>query len=171
MNKIISPLLIVLTGILSCSQVVAQSINANVEDATPNERYEVHDDGTVTDRWTNLMWQQCSLGLSGVDCAVGSPANVGWQEAMQRASSDTTADYSDWRLPNIKELQSLVAYNRLDPSINTTVFPESQSSHYLSSSLVPHSSTGVYALNFNTGNTLSIGRSSGAHVRLVRDAD
>ena len=55
-------------------------------------------DGTVTDLDTGLMWTQ-----------VPGPA-VSWTEALAYAENLTLAGFVDWRLPNIKELQSLVDY-------------------------------------------------------------
>jgi hypothetical protein len=71
-----------------------------------NPRYgsnDFHDngDGTVTDRATGLMW-------SKADSAKG----MNWQQALTYAEKLTLAGHSDWRLPNAKELQSIVDYGR-----------------------------------------------------------
>ncbi len=58
-------------------------------------------DGTVTDRATGLTWQQ---GDSGRD--------LDWAGALAYAESLELAGYDDWRLPNAKELQSIVDYTR-----------------------------------------------------------
>ena len=58
-------------------------------------------DGTVTDHATGLMWQQADSG-SGMD----------WVDALAYAEDSTLAGHDDWRLPNIKELQSIVDYSR-----------------------------------------------------------
>lgn len=61
-------------------------------------------DGTITDQATGLMWAQTDSG-SGMD----------WEQALAYAQAQNTANYlgySDWRLPNAKELQSLVDYTR-----------------------------------------------------------
>ena len=90
-----------------------------------NTSYGVNDfadngDGTVTDHATGLMWQQTDSG-SGMD----------WEAALAYAESATTAGYDDWRLPNVKELQSIVDYTRspsasdaadLGPAIDTDYF-------------------------------------------------
>lgn len=60
--------------------------------------YADNGDGTVTDNVTGLMWVQ----------ARGS--QVSWQDAVNGASSCTTAGYSDWRMPTVKELYSLIEY-------------------------------------------------------------
>lgn len=61
-------------------------------------------DGTITDRATGLMWAQAD-SLVGMD----------WQAALawvQGKNDDRYLGYSDWRLPNAKELQSIVDYTR-----------------------------------------------------------
>lgn len=58
-------------------------------------------DGTITDSATNLMWQK-------------GDSNVGmnWQEANDHCEVELTAGLDDWRLPHVKELQSIVDYTR-----------------------------------------------------------
>lgn len=58
-------------------------------------------DGTITDAATGLMWMQ-------EDSKVG----MNWKNALSYAESFTYAGQSDWRLPNAKELQSVVDYTR-----------------------------------------------------------
>ena len=66
-------------------------------------------DGTITDRATSLMWMKADSGRT-----------MNWREALKYAENLEYADYDDWRLPNIKELQSIVDYSRapdaLDPA-------------------------------------------------------
>ena len=58
-------------------------------------------DGTVSDQATGLMWMQGDSG-EGMD----------WQEALAFANANRSGGYDDWRLPNVKELQSIVDYTR-----------------------------------------------------------
>jgi hypothetical protein len=66
----------------------------------------LHDngDGTVTDRATNLMWTKADNG-SGLNWA----AALAW---VQQKNAEGTLGHSDWRLPNAKELESIVDYAR-----------------------------------------------------------
>jgi hypothetical protein len=63
--------------------------------------FEDNGDGTVTDIATGLMWAQADSG-SGMD----------WENALAFAEGSELAGHSDWRLPNTKELQSLLDYTR-----------------------------------------------------------
>ena len=90
---------------------------------TSNTRYLDNGDGTITDLITGLMWKQCPEGLSGDDCSVGIPTTLVWGGSMKAARDSTFAGYSDWRLPNMKEFQSIVAFDKYNPAINTEVFP------------------------------------------------
>ena len=71
-----------------------------------NPRYGVNDfvdnrDGTVSDRATGLMWQKADSGRA-----------MAWQAALAYAEGLSLAGRDDWRLPNAKELQSIVDYTR-----------------------------------------------------------
>ncbi|MFZ5451239.1 MAG: DUF1566 domain-containing protein [Thermodesulfobacteriota bacterium] len=61
-------------------------------------------DGTITDQATGLMWTQ-----------VDSGAAMNWEAALSWVQTQNAANYlghRDWRLPNAKELQSIVDYSR-----------------------------------------------------------
>jgi lysozyme family protein len=71
-----------------------------------NPTYGVNDfadngDGTVTDRATGLTWQKAD-----------SVKPMIWEAALAYAEGLSLAGHDDWRLPNAKELQSLVDYGR-----------------------------------------------------------
>ncbi len=61
----------------------------------------VNKDGTVTDLATGLMWQQTDSGQG-----------MNWEKALSYAENLELGGYSDWRLPNAKELQSIVDYSK-----------------------------------------------------------
>lgn len=139
--------------------------------------------GTVIDGSTKLMWKQCLEGLSETGCSTGTAASTfDWAGALVRPATVNSvgfATYTDWRLPNIKELQSIVEEQCYSPAINATVFPNVLATSQVWSSS-PYSesvlSGGVtywksWAVNFATGVvTLPLSRSTNTlHVRLVRD--
>ncbi|MEI8386252.1 MAG: DUF1566 domain-containing protein [Verrucomicrobiota bacterium] len=61
-------------------------------------------DGTVTDRATGLMWSKADSG-----------AGMNWRDALawvQKMNAEKFLGRDDWRLPDVKELQSIVDYTR-----------------------------------------------------------
>lgn len=76
--------------------------------------YSDNGDGTVTDNVTGLMWQQ-SPDIDG-NGEIDAEDKLTYEEALERAGTLNHAGYSDWRLPTIKELYSLIQFNGVDPS-------------------------------------------------------
>ena len=73
--------------------------------------FQNNGDGTISDLATGLMWQQTDNG-TGMD----------WEHALAYAQTQNNANYlghNDWRLPNTKELQSLVDYTRSPYATNS----------------------------------------------------
>lgn len=86
--------------------------NANYPGNTPS--YTNNGDGTVTDQVTGLMWSQ-SPDLDG-DGVIDYSDKLSYDESLFAADTLTLAGYSDWRLPTVKELYSLILFNGIDPS-------------------------------------------------------
>lgn len=87
-----------------------------------NPAYGVNDfvdngDGTVTDRATGLMWMKYDSGYFNVGDAGDGALN--WSQALAFAENLEYAGHSDWRLPNAKELQSIVDYSRSPATTGT----------------------------------------------------
>ena len=150
----------------------AQTCLDTIEAVALDGRYTDHDDGTVTDKVTGLMWKQCSEGQSGADCSGGSATASTWQGALQQPANINTqggfAGHSDWRLPNIKELASLAEERCYSPAINGTLFPNTVSSYYWSASPYANNSASAWYVNFGYGDGYYGNRASGKYVRLVR---
>jgi hypothetical protein len=83
-----------------------------VTTAAQASRFTDNEDGTITDRSIGVMWQQGEGGLKS------------WHDAVNYCDSLSLADYSDWRLPTVAELKSLVAKERGYPKIETKYFPD-----------------------------------------------
>ena len=169
----LSPIKILVCGFLAASGMVALSAQAvtcqnNLVPSNPDEVYVDHSDGTVTDTRTGLMWKQCVEGLSGNDCTVGIAQFHSWPSALNEAESSNFAGYNDWRLPNIKELVSLVEECKSWPAINDKLFPSTPNAQVWSGSPDTHSVSTWYA-DFLHGTSNTTGRNIGGHVRLIRD--
>lgn len=67
-------------------------------------------DGTITDRATGLVWMKQDSGH--LKAGRGKDGALNWEEALGWADALEFAGQDDWRLPNAKELQSIVDYTR-----------------------------------------------------------
>ena len=100
-------------------------------------------DGTVTHTPTGLVWQACSVGQTwdGTNgTCTGTAKSYTYTDAM-KVTSDF-AGKTDWRVPNIVELNSIVDLKKYSPAINKSLFPQMPTDNgYLSSTLlVPYNS-------------------------------
>jgi len=117
--------------------LVAASTTARADDPTPLQpapapqagtdgRYLDNGDGTISDRTTGLMWEKkCA------DCA--APHDVeekyhwsgdgkvetlwDWLDRVNAEGGSGLGGHDDWRVPNVKELVSIVDYARFDPAL------------------------------------------------------
>lgn len=88
-------------------------------------------DGTISDLATGLTWLQGDSGTFGAGS--NGDGGLNWEEALCWCDSLEYAGYDDWRLPDAKELQSIVEYTRspdatdspaLDPIFEATFLAE-----------------------------------------------
>jgi len=115
-------------------------------------------DGTVKDNYTGLTWQKFS-----------STTPMTWEASLAYAKSVTLGGKSDWRVPNIKELQSLNDVSRVKPSINKTYFPNIVSSAFYRSSTTQYKTPDIaWDLHTDYGVVTYNDKSLNEYVILVR---
>ena len=119
--------------------------------------FEVQGD-TVLDRRTGLMWSRQNI----------AGGRKSWIEAKKAAEGCSLGGYGDWRLPTIRELLSIVDYERHNPAIDTTVFECSPDWYWTSTPL--NSSPGVCAwyVFFDDGDAGWYGQGGNGFVRACR---
>lgn len=123
-----------------------------------NNSFVDNGNGTVTDTSTSLMWQKAT-----------APGEYTWIEALSYCESLTIAEYSDWRLPTIKELRSIVEYDAYDPAIDTRYFPDTLPFYYWSSTTNVHSASRKWYIHFSYGyGSYYFNESGSYYVRAVR---
>jgi hypothetical protein len=152
--------------------VHAQTCAAGVRASNPSSVYVIDAaNGTVTDTRTGLMWDQCARGLSGAACTVGTVGAFSWQQALDSATAANASSYkgyTDWRLPNVKELRSLVEECRANPSINEWAFPATPVFYFWSGSPSASIASTAWYVYFSDGFAYFDLRNGAFNVRLVR---
>jgi uncharacterized repeat protein (TIGR02543 family) len=133
----------------------------------PNPRLTDNGDGTVTDNLTGLMW------LKDAECFDPVP----WADTFALAQTltassgceDYTADYTDWRVPNQKELLSLVDFGNWRHALPTghPFIMGSRGINALSSSTVAGRDTDFYWVSLDSGLTYGAGKASAGNYRLL----
>ncbi len=135
--------------------------------------YTDNADGTVTDNATGLMWQKCSDGQTGLDCSGGAAVaelmddGYGVSPAINYCEGLSLASHTDWHLPSVNELQSLVDYGRVNTSIDPS-FPLTQSAYYWSSTAYEGNASFAWVVNFYAGGVDYDGMDNSRFVRCVR---
>lgn len=127
--------------------------------AWPTTRFVADASGNcITDNLTGLMWVK---DLN----AVNSGSTLTWNAALTAADSGTWCGYSDWRMPNINELRSLVNYayassadwlkygsgSSGSPACSGACFANVQQNAYWTSTIYAITTTQVLNINFTTG--------------------
>lgn len=112
--------------------------------------------GTISDTATGLMWQKGEAGA------------MTWEAALTYCENLQLAGYSDWRLPNRNELQSIVDYARYSPAIDRTMFPGAMSSYYWSSTTLAYNTADAWLVGFGNGHVGGRNKSGSDYVRAVR---
>lgn len=150
----------ILTSLSMTSNAGQICQNSTLVSSTPSSRFLDNKDGTITDQKTGLMWKACSEGQAwnGNTCAnTAQPYNT-WQAALQAVQSINNtggyAKHSDWRLPNIKELVSIVERQCYSPSINLKVFHNTPEGNFWTSSptsSVERYNSGMWQVSFDFG--------------------
>ncbi len=152
--------------------VVLQCLNADA--ACPKtdtaQRYAINGD-TVTDRHTGLVWARCAHGqvLTGDQC-LGQAGTYTHEEALRFASTWTSSDGKRWRLPNRRELLSIVEFGCNYPAIDRTAFPNTPAVWFWSTTPYSADSNKAWPIHFETGAVPGFAsyRSNSHVIRLVR---
>lgn len=160
---------LVLLLVAAMAPAGAQTCRDNIPASAPDSRFTDNGNGTVTDLATGLIWKQCAEGLSGAGCLSGSATRFAWQQALQHAADAVFAGSSLWRLPNKKELASLVEQRCGDPAINTRYFPNTPSDWWFwSSSPFAGRPSSAWSVHFSYGYVYYEFKDNAFYVRLVR---
>ena len=112
------------------------------------------DQPVVTDNLTGLMWQGCQIGASGNTCATSNSLAIkmSWSEAIAACEALDWGRNSDWRLPNRKELFSLIENRSESGFLDLTAFPNTSSAHaFWSSTTKATNDDFAWTVDFTSG--------------------
>jgi formylglycine-generating enzyme required for sulfatase activity len=109
------------------------------------------------------MWQQVNA----------EAVAVSWEAALDYCETLVRAGRGDWRLPNTKELQSIVDYETKDPAINTAFFPNTKpdataGSIYWTSTTQTMNSNYAWTVHFYHGGIFRENKTEQHYVRCLR---
>lgn len=134
-------------------------------------RFVVSLDGTeVTDSLTGLIWLRCPLGgnYDGSTC-VGTMYNYTWDQAIEQGQAYAATSGVPWRVPNVKELQSVTDVGAHVPALDVVAFPGEEGRNYWTSTPLLDWPRSVYIVSMNYGDVDTYSRDIPAfRLRLVR---
>ncbi len=104
----------------------------------PEPRF-TYDASTVTDLGTGLVWQRDHFAART------------WLDALDTCETLELATHADWRLPTLKETQTLVDDRRLQPSIDVVAFPNTPSEWFWSSTPIQFPPNEAWATSYTDG--------------------
>ena len=121
--------------------------------------YATLNDGSTLDTDTGLAWQTS---------APSQPMD--WKDALAYCSNLTLGGHDDWRLPNIRELHSLLDYSRHMPAVDPRFYAAYEyNSYHWSSSPYLGSASSVHVVNLYYGSFFGYSKTSTLLLRCVRD--
>ena len=131
-----------LRGVLA---IIAVALPTSADANAPAGQYVVTaggtGNGTVYDTKSKLTWQRTV-----------SSTTYTWADAKTYcAGVGASLGGTGWRLPTLKELQTIVDYSQSNPSIDSTAFPSTPAAWFWSSSPLAGSSSDAWVVAFNAG--------------------
>jgi hypothetical protein len=103
-------------------------------DTVPAKRWKIREgnDGEVLDQRTRLVWRRCAEGRAwtGTTCSGSGTVFLAGTDATEYALAEAARTGKAWRVPNVKELSSLVDTHANYPSIDQDIFPSFEVDRY-----------------------------------------
>jgi hypothetical protein len=163
-----------ITFTLVSFNLFGQTCLLSINETAPQSSFVDNEDGTLTDRLLGLTWMRCSIGQiwnQDESRCDGDASELNWQQALQAAHGYVYVNQLGWRVPNIKELSSITERSCVRPAINETLFPNTPSDDFWTSTPSVQDSSRAWVIAFfNSSNSLKQ-KNLFIFTRLVRTAD
>ena len=147
--------------------------------AWPDPRFTNNADGTVTDNLTGLIWMRNANCFGSRDWNTAISDCDGLADGSCGLSDGSSS--GDWRLPNVRELQSLIHYGYTDPALSDMsgtghwsygdVFTGVQSDYYWSSTSYKDNSSYAWTVYLGNGKSECKQKTLDYYVWCVRDGE
>lgn len=163
----------VVSSIPSVLSTTSSQISTSTKFSLPPEspvNYTDNKNGTITDNYTSLIWKKCPQGMSGNDCKNGSPSYRILSESQTECSKLNFAGKVGWRLPTLKELQSIVDTGTYDPSINKNFFSGTDDPYWTDTAPAAYP-VSRFTVIFSEGSVYYVDMNSVAATRCVYDGN
>lgn len=126
----------------------------NGDEIPLKRKFEYNLDGTITSKDTFFVWYQ------------DENEPMVWEDAISFCENLDFAQSSEWKLPNIKELQTLIDYKKFNPAVDDEFFPGVMPSEYWSST--PTSEFSALFVNFFDGVVSMFNKDALLYPRCIR---
>lgn len=130
-------------------------------------RFVDNGDNTITDKATGLMWIKEPEAIGGIWASAGNPVQMVWDDTIDNCNALDYAGHDDWRLPNVKELYSLIDLGRYSPALDP-IFSGSIGTDFFSSTTKADATANAHTVVFAFGTIGQKAKTSDAYARPVR---
>ena len=154
---------------------IQQKCFSQAENSRQPQSFSVCNSGnSIYDNLTGLMWSRCTIGKTWneqtKECE-GDASIHSWKESLNKVQEFNQSGFlsqQDWRLPNIKELASIVDLSCVYPAIDLTTFPNTDSAEFWTSSVFEQYPGRAWYFHFGLGNDYPADKRYFKQIRLVR---
>ncbi len=155
--------------------VIVQKCYESAKSSLQEKSFSVCGNGNlIYDNLTGLMWTRCAIGKTfnpqTKECE-GDASIHNWKESLnkvQTANQTGLDSHKDWRLPNIKELASIVDLSCVNPAIDQNVFPNTDRASFWTSSVFEQYPGRAWYLKFDLGHDYPADKRYFKQLRFVR---
>ncbi|MGD8566657.1 MAG: DUF1566 domain-containing protein [Gammaproteobacteria bacterium] len=173
-NRILLYIFCVALFTITTTTAFAQQCDNSKPVARDSSRFDVNDNGTVTDIESGLTWQRCAVGQhwQGGTC-VGKARPLTWNQArvLIKSKQQSRNGQYTWRIPKLTEIAGIADIRCRSPRIDLSIFPGTLATPYWTANNTPGGRDQAYTLSFGPEGVASSPKMEKHYVRLVQGRD